>query len=70
VKLADRITNLEPPPPSWSTEKCIAYEAEARAILETLGEASDRLCRRFEQKIIQYEAYRTRAQDPSKGEEQ
>jgi (p)ppGpp synthase/HD superfamily hydrolase len=27
VKLADRITNLEPPPPSWSAEKRIAYAA-------------------------------------------
>jgi (p)ppGpp synthase/HD superfamily hydrolase len=70
VKLADRITNLEPPPPSWSIEKCIAYAAEARAILETLGDASDRLRRRFEQKLTEYEAYRTRAQDPRKGEEQ
>ncbi len=70
VKLADRITNLEPPPPSWSTEKCIAYDAEARAILETLGEASERLRRRFEQKLTQYQAYRTRARDPSKGEKQ
>jgi (p)ppGpp synthase/HD superfamily hydrolase len=70
VKLADRITNLEPPPPSWSTEKCTAYAAEARTILETLGQASERLRRRFEQKLTEYEVYRTRAQDPSKGEEQ
>jgi (p)ppGpp synthase/HD superfamily hydrolase len=70
VKLADRITNLEPPPPSWSIEKCIAYAAEGRAILETLAEASDRLQRRFEQKLTEYEAYRTRAPDPNQGEEQ
>jgi hypothetical protein len=69
VKLADRITNLEPPPPSWSTEKCIAYAAEARTILATLGEASDRLRRRFEQKLTEYVADRTRGQDPCEGED-
>jgi (p)ppGpp synthase/HD superfamily hydrolase len=70
VKLADRITNLEPPPLSWSAEKCIAYAAEAKAILETLAEASDRLRRRFEHKLTEYESYGTRGQDPSKREEQ
>jgi (p)ppGpp synthase/HD superfamily hydrolase len=40
IKLADRITNLEPAPPNWSTVKCLAYAAEARSILDELGEAS------------------------------
>lgn len=29
VKLADRITNLQPPPTHWDTEKKMAYLAEA-----------------------------------------
>ncbi len=72
VKLADRITNLEPPPPSWSIQKCVVYAVEGRAILEALGEASDRVRRRFDQKLGEYEAHCSSAgaQKPSKGEGQ
>lgn len=54
VKLADRITNLQPPPAYWTREKIIAYHAEALQILEALGEASPSLAARLRQKIDAY----------------
>jgi len=39
VKLADRITNLQPPPGRWTTQKRVAYREEARVILAALGPA-------------------------------
>lgn len=52
VKLADRITNLLPPPESWTPARIEAYREEARAILAALGSAhaglADRLARRIE----------------------
>lgn len=59
VKLADRITNLQPPPPGWSREKIAAYGEEARSILRELGAASPFLAKRLEEKIIRYPACRT-----------
>lgn len=59
VKLADRITNLQPPPAHWSSEKRAAYQAEARLILAQLG----LLCRwpplvqRLGEKIEAYTAF-------------
>jgi guanosine-3',5'-bis(diphosphate) 3'-pyrophosphohydrolase len=43
VKLADRISNLQITPAHWSSEKCLAYRAEARQILDALGSANQRL---------------------------
>ena len=57
VKLADRITNLEPPPDHWSVEKRLRYLAEAREILALLGDASEVMRRRFERKLVEYEGY-------------
>jgi (p)ppGpp synthase/HD superfamily hydrolase len=37
VKLADRITNLQPPPGYWDAEKIERYREEGRAILNELG---------------------------------
>lgn len=54
VKLADRIANLAPPPPSWSREKCETYRDEARAILAALGHASPFLAARLAEKIESY----------------
>lgn len=54
VKLADRITNLEPPPAHWPPEKRRAYLEEAKLILRELGSANERLQRRLEQKIAEY----------------
>jgi len=40
VKMADRITNLQPPPVSWSRDKIAAYRAQAGVILRELAPAS------------------------------
>lgn len=57
VKLADRISNLAPPPHYWSREKRIAYREEAGKILEALGAASAPLAARLEAKIAAYGDY-------------
>ncbi len=57
VKLADRITNLEPPPADWPPEKRQRYLGEAREILAELGSASPALSRRFELKLEEYRAF-------------
>lgn len=57
VKLGDRITNLEPPPPAWTLDKRRAYAAEARQILDTLRGASPSLERRLEQRLTAYDAW-------------
>lgn len=54
VKLADRITNLQPPPPHWSAEKCEAYAEQARKILIQLGGANQYLAKRLNELTIQY----------------
>lgn len=57
VKLADRITNLQKPPSTWSQEKRIKYHAEAQTILESLGSGNACLASRLEIKIKEYEVY-------------
>ena len=57
VKLADRITNLQPPPSHWSKEKIETYLQEAKTIYKYLGEASDYLSSRLLKKIEDYSAY-------------
>ncbi len=57
VKLADRISNLMPPPSYWTKEKCAFYQKEARLILDTLGEASPLLAKRLGEKIEAYAQY-------------
>jgi (p)ppGpp synthase/HD superfamily hydrolase len=57
VKLADRITNLEPPPADWPLEKRRRYLEEAKEILVELGSGSPALSRRFEQKLEEYRAF-------------
>lgn len=54
VKLADRITNLEPPPPEWSAEKIAEYRDEAKLIYDALHEAHARLAARFQEKLQVY----------------
>lgn len=54
VKLADRITNLQPPPAHWSEEKINGYKEEARVILHELGGASAYLTKRFRDKLASY----------------
>jgi (p)ppGpp synthase/HD superfamily hydrolase len=57
VKLADRITNLAPPPPAWTREKCAHYRDEAVAIANALGGASPLLATRLRARIASYAAY-------------
>lgn len=54
VKLADRITNLQPPPPHWSKERKINYRDEARLIVSELRDGNEYLARRLEEKIEEY----------------
>jgi (p)ppGpp synthase/HD superfamily hydrolase len=54
VKLADRITNLQPPPGTWSAEKIERYREEARLILAELGSASPFLAERLARMIRMY----------------
>jgi (p)ppGpp synthase/HD superfamily hydrolase len=54
VKLADRVTNLQPPPPDWDEEKIDRYRAQAHEILTSLGEASPYLAARLASKIAAY----------------
>lgn len=57
VKLADRITNLAPPPPHWTTHKMKQYREEAIAIHDALHPASPYLAKRLQQKIAKYKTY-------------
>lgn len=54
VKLADRISNLQPPPAHWTPAKIAAYRVEALAIADTLGAASPHLHARLRAKIADY----------------
>lgn len=54
VKLADRITNLQPPPAHWSEEKIKKYKAEAEIIFKELRGGNEYLEKRLEQKIKEY----------------
>lgn len=57
VKLADRITNLLPPPENWSSEKISGYLADAEDIFYKLGNSSDFLAARLKSKIADYRQY-------------
>lgn len=54
VKLADRITNLQPPPSHWSFGKINNYRNEARTILIEIGSANQYLRDRLRAKIECY----------------
>ncbi|WP_289019494.1 HD domain-containing protein [uncultured Desulfobacter sp.] len=57
VKMADRITNLQPPPPYWTTEKRKKYLDQAKLILDELKFGSDFLSKRLNEKIQLYQSY-------------
>jgi len=59
VKLADRITNLQPPPPHWTIEKMAHYREEAKQIHHALKDASPFLAARLLEKIETYKAFIT-----------
>jgi (p)ppGpp synthase/HD superfamily hydrolase len=54
VKLADRITNLQPPPAHWDKDKIRHYRRDAEIILEHLGSASPYLAERMKFKLAGY----------------
>jgi (p)ppGpp synthase/HD superfamily hydrolase len=54
VKLADRITNLQPPPGHWDAEKIARYREEGKLILDELGNACAYLAERLNLKIRKY----------------
>ncbi|GDX53492.1 phosphohydrolase [Bacteroidota bacterium] len=57
IKLADRITNLQPPPQNWSDEKRLKYQEQARIILSELGSGNSFLAKRLAIKIEEYGNY-------------
>lgn len=57
VKLADRISNLQAPPPHWTAPRIAAYAVEAELIRSTLQSGSPPLARRLADKIKQYKQY-------------
>ncbi|MEI7772357.1 MAG: HD domain-containing protein [Chloroflexales bacterium] len=54
VKLADRITNLQPPPAHWTPAKALRYRDEAEQIYAALADASPALAARLRAKIAGY----------------
>lgn len=54
VKLADRITNLQPPPSHWDRDKIARYRDEAALILAELGDACPVLGARLRDKLDAY----------------
>ena len=57
VKLADRITNMQPPPNDWSDDKKRSYLDQAREIHNALKHTSPFLSRRLSEKMIAYEGF-------------
>jgi (p)ppGpp synthase/HD superfamily hydrolase len=57
VKLADRITNMQPPPGHWGRKKRSKDHREAIRIRDSLSAASPFLARRLGVKIDAYAAY-------------
>ncbi|MDR3246704.1 MAG: HD domain-containing protein, partial [Prevotellaceae bacterium] len=55
VKLADRITNLQPPPAYWSREKILNYKKDAILIYDMLKEGNPYLANRLKSEIERYE---------------
>ncbi len=54
VKLADRISNLGPPPSDWDQEKISKYKEEAKLIYDNLKDANKFLADRLKHKIDNY----------------
>lgn len=54
VKMADRSSNLAPPPPYWNSEKIEAYKKEALQIYSALSEADQIAAERLKARIENY----------------
>jgi guanosine-3',5'-bis(diphosphate) 3'-pyrophosphohydrolase len=57
VKMADRITNLQPPPLNWTRQKIMHYRVEAIAIFQAMKDASPFLASRLSEKIDKYGSF-------------
>ncbi|MDR1827917.1 MAG: HD domain-containing protein [Methylobacteriaceae bacterium] len=57
VKLADRITNLQKPPSSWTPEKIRGYHEDAGLILAALKDGNAYLAARLQREMDAYTAY-------------
>ncbi len=57
VKLCDRITNLQEPPPHWSPEEKLSYLQEAELIYEKLAAFHEYLGQRLKSCIDNYRQY-------------
>ena len=57
VKLADRITNLQPPPSPWTKEKIRAYYTDAELIFNTLGHLNAALSERMKDQMAFYQSF-------------
>lgn len=57
VKLADRITNLQPPPAYWTSPRRFQYQVEAHVILDALGDRCPFLAARLRERIDDYARY-------------
>jgi (p)ppGpp synthase/HD superfamily hydrolase len=57
VKMADRITNLNPPPNFWTAEKRKLYLEQSIVLYDTFKEANVFLADRLKTKIEQYKFY-------------
>ena len=57
VKLADRITNLMPPPSDWTKEKIEHYISDSKMILEELKDGNSYLTNRLSEKIEECHQY-------------
>ncbi len=57
VKLADRITNLMPPPKAWNQQKIQHYLDDSTMIWEELKESNAYLAARLSEKINEYHQY-------------
>jgi guanosine-3',5'-bis(diphosphate) 3'-pyrophosphohydrolase len=54
VKMADRISNLQPPPEHWNTERIKNYKQQSTQILELLRDGNAYLANRLEKAIKNY----------------
>jgi (p)ppGpp synthase/HD superfamily hydrolase len=57
IKMCDRITNLQKPPASWTSEKIAEYLEESKIILEMLGNSHIYAANRLKLKIEDYRQY-------------
>jgi (p)ppGpp synthase/HD superfamily hydrolase len=54
VKMADRVTNLQPPPRHWKPDRIRDYHRESDVILEALANASPFIAERLSSKLRDY----------------